>query len=129
MKTMNKILAPLLDVSVICFMDDILVYSKSKEEHITHLQQVLSILRKEKFYAKLSKCSFGLEEIEFLGYRISKNGIECSKNKIKAIQDMPSPKNKKELRSFIGMASFYRKFIKKFSEILTPLTELTKERT
>ena len=124
---MNDVLRPLLDKCVIVFLDDILVYSRSHEEHQQHLRQVLEILRKAKLYAKMTKCEFSKSSIPFLGHVISTDGIHTEPSKIKAVEAWPVPDNVNDLRSFLGLASYYRRFIKGHSKITAPLTHLTKK--
>jgi hypothetical protein len=128
MQMMNDTFRDLLDKSVICFLDDILIFSKTKEAHLTHVEEVLERLRKHKLYAKLSKCEWMKEEVGFLGHRIGKNGLAVSPDKIAAVREWPTPRNVKEVRSFLGLAGFYRRFVQGFSRIALPLTELTHEK-
>ncbi|XP_024989207.1 uncharacterized protein LOC112523761 [Cynara cardunculus var. scolymus] len=115
----------MLDKSVIVFVDDILVYSKSETDHATHLRQMLELLRKELLYAKFSKCEFWLRQIQFLGHTVSDDGISMDPAKIEAVQKWEQPKNASEIRSFLGLAGYYRRFIWDFSKIAVPLTYLT----
>lgn len=115
---------------VVIFLDDILVYSSTKKDHDKHLRLVLEALKKNKLYAKREKCDFYMEELVYLGYKITSKGIATDPDKVAAICDWMTPRNLKETRSFLGMAQFYRKFIPNFSKIALPLTDLTKkERT
>ncbi|KAE8687051.1 Detected protein of unknown function [Hibiscus syriacus] len=127
MDLMNRIFQPYLDQFVVVFIDDILVYSKSHEEHSTHLRIVLQILRDKKLYAKLSKCEFWLKEVIFLGHVISAVGIRVDPQKVKAIMDWEVTKNVSEVRSFLGLAGYYRRFVKNFSMIVLPLTKLMRK--
>ena len=102
--------------------DDILVYSKNLDEHIEHLHCMLAVLRKEKLYANLKKCSFCLDKVVFLGYVISAKGIAVDEEKVKVIKEWPTPKTITEVRSFHGLASFYRRFVKDFSTLAALLT-------
>lgn len=127
MHLMQKIFHPYLDKFVIVYLDDILVYSRSEAEHEQHLRKVLQVLRENKLYGKLSKCSFFQKEVEFLGHVVSDNGVYMEKKKMEAIQEWPTPKSVQEIRQFLGLAGFYRKFIKDFSKISSSLTELLKK--
>ncbi|KAJ9535560.1 hypothetical protein OSB04_un001305 [Centaurea solstitialis] len=127
MDLMNRVCKPFLDKFVIVFIDDILIYSKTVEEHGEHLRKVLELLKHEQLYAKFSKCEFWLKEVQFLGHIVTQEGIKVDPAKIEAIQSWESPKSPKEVRSFLGLAGYYRRFIKHFSAIATPLTRLTKK--
>jgi hypothetical protein len=127
MNLMNDIFHPLLDNCVLIYLDDILIFSNSREEHKQHLRQVLQILRKEKLYGKLSKCEFFKEEIEFLGHVVNSKGVKVEESKIKAIMDWPALTNVSEVRSFLGLATFYQRYVKNFSTIASPLTELERK--
>jgi hypothetical protein len=126
---MNGIFKNYLDKFVIVFLDDILIYSKSKEEHEQHLRMVLQVLREHQLYAKLSKCSFYQEKIHYLGHIISEEGIAVDPEKIEAIRGWPAPNNVSEVRSFMGLAGYYMRFITSFSKIAHPITSLQKKRT
>jgi len=108
MRLMNHALRVFLGRFVVVYFDDILVYSKNLDEHINHLHCVLAVLRKEKLYANLKKCSFCMDKVVFLGYVVSAKGIEVDEEKVKAIKEWPTPKSITEVRSFHGLASFYR---------------------
>ena len=127
MDLMNRVFGPYLDKFVIVFIDDILVYSSSKEEHAEHLRIVLQTLREHQLYAKFSKCQFWLDRVAFLGHVVSAEGISVDPQKIEAIVDWKPPTNVTEVRSFLGLASYYRKFVEGFSKIATPLTKLTRK--
>ncbi|KAJ9562131.1 hypothetical protein OSB04_007291 [Centaurea solstitialis] len=127
MDLMNRVCRPFLDKSVIVFIDDILVYSKDEAEHERHLREVLSVLRDEKLYAKFSKCEFWLHEVQFLGHVVSRDGIKVDPAKIEAMMSWKSPTNPSEIRSFLGLAGYYRRFIQDFSKIASSLTVLTKK--
>ncbi|CAI7802329.1 unnamed protein product [Closterium sp. NIES-54] len=124
---MNNIFRPLLDRFVIVFLDDILIFSKSLEEHAQHLRIVLDTLRQHRLYAKLSKCTFARSSIGFLGHVISSQGIAMDPAKAHCLADWPAPRTVAELQSFIGLAKYYRKFIFNFSHICTPLTDLFRQ--
>ena len=124
MDLMNRVFRPYVDQFVVVFIDDILVYSKDRESHDTHLRVVLEILRKEQLYAKLSKCEFWLTEVSFLGHIVSKEGIRVDPKKIEVVVEWKPPRNVTEVRSFLGLAGYYRRFVKGFSMIATPMTRL-----
>ncbi|XP_052736657.1 uncharacterized protein LOC128197864 [Vigna angularis] len=127
MDYMNRIFRPFLDKFVVVFIDDILVYSKTREEHEDHLRAVLEVLRERRLYAKLSKCEFWMEEVPFLGYVISAGGIAVDPAKVQAVLQWERPKTVTEIRSFVGLAGYYRRFIENFSRIVAPLTQLTRK--
>ena len=108
---MNKIFAPYLDQFVVVFIDDILVYSKSEEDHEKHLRSVLQILREQQLYAKASKCEFWLEEVKFLGHVVSEGGVAVDPSKVEAVMEWKQPKSVFEIQSFLGLAGYYRRFI------------------
>ena len=127
MALMNKVFQPFLDKFIIVFIDDILVYSKSQFEHEEHLRTTLQTLRENKLNAKLSKCEFWLDHVVFLGHVISSKGIEVDPKKIEAIWNWEVPKNVTEVRSFLGMAGYYRRFVEGFSKIAGPMTKLLRK--
>ncbi|KAD7116758.1 hypothetical protein E3N88_04026 [Mikania micrantha] len=127
MDLMNRVCRPYLDQFVIVFIDDILIYSKSEREHEDHLKKVLELLRKEQLYAKFSNCEFWLKEVHFLGHVINKDGIHVDPAKIEAIKNWTTPSTPTEIRSFLGLAGYYRRFIANFSKIAFPLTTLTQK--
>ena len=122
---MNRVFRDVLNKFVLVFIDDILIYSKTEEEHVRHLEAVLEILRRNVLKAKFSKCHFWEREVRFLGHVISDQGISVDPGKISAIQDWKQPTTPKEVRSFLGLAGYYRKFVKDFSKLACPLTKLT----
>lgn len=124
MEMMQRVFRDCVDEFVIVFMDDILVYSKTAESHAQHLRHVMGLLRKHQLYAKKSKCLFFRTKIKFLGHVISPDGIGVDEDKIAAIQRWPIPRNVSELRSFLGLAGYYRKFVRDFSKVALPLTLL-----
>jgi hypothetical protein len=124
---MNVTLAPGLRQFVIVFFDDILVYNRSFEEHVQHLRMVFQWLRADKWKLKLSKCSFAQESISYLGHVISAAGLATDPSKIQAIVDWPTPTSVKELRGFLGLAGYYRKFVCNFGIVAKPLTGLLKK--
>ena len=127
MHLMHQSFRDLLDHFVLVFLDDILIYSKTKEEHEKHVRAVLDILRKEKLYAKESKCEMFRTEVEFLGHHVGRNGIRMMEDKVHAVREWPTPTNVGHIRSFLGTAGYYHKFIRDFSKLSAPLTHLTKQ--
>src|ERR1700680_3323647 len=124
---MDEVFGDYLDKFIIVYLDDIVVYSKSVDEHLHHLELVFNRLREHKLYAKLEKCSFMQNQIKFLGHLVSADGIRVNPEKVKAITDWPIPKNAKDIRAFLGTSGYYRKFILNYSKIASPLTELLKD--
>jgi hypothetical protein len=122
---MQTIFHPYLDRFVISFLDDILIYSRTEEEHLQHVEKALEVLAKEKLYAKRSKCEFAQSEVSFLGHKISAAGVSVEQDKVAAIKQWPECKSVEEVRSFLGLAGFYRKFVPNFSHKAHALTELT----
>ncbi|GJR25344.1 putative reverse transcriptase domain-containing protein [Tanacetum coccineum] len=127
MDLMNRVCRPYLDKFVIVFIDDILIYSKTQEEHVEHLRLVLGLLKKEKLYAKFSKCEFWLREVQFLGHVINGNGIHVDPSKIEAVKNWKALRTPTEVRSFLGLAGYYHRFIENFSKIAKSLTILTQK--
>ena len=127
MNLMNKIFMPYLDKFVVVFIDDILVYSKDKLAHEEHLRIVLQTLREHQLYAKLSKCEFWLDKVEFLRHVITKDGIAVNPKNVQDVLDWQAPKNVKEIRGFLGMAGYYRRFIEGFSKIAGPMIKLLRK--
>nr|GEY48946.1 RNA-directed DNA polymerase [Tanacetum cinerariifolium] len=125
MRLMNQMLKPFLNNFVVYF-DDILMYSKLESDHQIHLQQLFTVLAWEKLYGNLKKCDFFANQITFLGYLMSIQRIQVDDTKIQAIRDWPIPQTIQQVRSFHGLSSFYRQFIKKFSTIVAPMIEVTK---
>ncbi|GKC15820.1 putative reverse transcriptase domain-containing protein [Tanacetum coccineum] len=127
MDLMNRVCKPYLDKFVIVFIDDILIYSKSKEDHEEHLKIILGLLKKEKLYAKFSKCDFWLDLVQFLGYVIDSEGVHVDPSKIEAIKNWTAPTTPTKVRQFLGLVGYYRRFIEGFSLIAKPLTKLTQK--
>lgn len=127
MRLMNEILKEFIGKFVIVYLDDILVYSQTKEEHLRHLRYVLEKLQEEKLLVNVKKCSFMKLELVYLGFVISKDGLKMDPKKVEAIVNWLSPKNIFEVRSFHGLASFYRKFIRNFSGICAPIIDTIKK--
>jgi hypothetical protein len=124
MYLMNKVFMEYLDKFIVVFIDDILVFSWSEEEHEEHLRLVLQKLREHQLYAKFSKYAFWLKEVSFLGYIITDGGIAVGPSKVRDVLNWSPPKNVPEIRSFLGLAGYYRRFIEGFSKIVKPLTTL-----
>ena len=127
MRLMNHVLREFIGRFVVVYFDDILIYSRNESEHCDHIRQVLQVLRDNKLYANLEKCTFAKDKVIFLGYVVSKNGVEVDSSKIEAIQNWPIPMNVSQVRSFLGLAGFYRRFVRDFSTIAAALNELTKK--
>uniref|UniRef100_A0A1J3GDV5 RNA-directed DNA polymerase n=1 Tax=Noccaea caerulescens TaxID=107243 RepID=A0A1J3GDV5_NOCCA len=127
MRLMNHVLRSFIGVFVVVYFDDILIYSKSLDDHLKHISSVLDVLRKECLYANLKKCTFCTDNLVFLGFVVSADGVKVDEEKVKAIREWPSPKSVGEVRSFHGLAGFYRRFVKDFSTIAAPLTEVIKK--
>lgn len=124
---MNTVLAPVLRKCVVVFIDDILIYSKSWVEHLQHIKEVFTLLLKHQFKVKLSKCSFAKKELAYLGHVISAKGIATDPRKVAIIKNWHVPSNAKEVRGFLGMASYDRKFVQGFGTLSRPLTNLLKK--
>ncbi|GJW10212.1 reverse transcriptase domain-containing protein [Tanacetum coccineum] len=127
MDLMNRVCKPYLDKFVIVFIDDILIYSKNEKEHEEHLKAILGLLKEEKLYAKFSKCDFWIPKVQFLGHVIDSRGIHVDPAKIESIKDWASPKTPTEIRQFLGLAGYYRRFIEGFSKIAKSMTKLTQK--
>ncbi|KAL5575384.1 hypothetical protein UlMin_017083 [Ulmus minor] len=127
MDLMNRVFKVYLDKFVIVFIDDILIYSRSQEEHAEHLRMVLRTLVEHRLYAKFSKCEFWLQSVQFLGHVISKDGLSVDPAKIEAVSEWAAPTSVTEIRSFLGLAGYYRRFVEGFSTLAAPLTALTKK--
>nr|GEY26615.1 putative reverse transcriptase domain-containing protein [Tanacetum cinerariifolium] len=125
MDLMNRVCKPYLEKFVIVFIDDILIYSKNEKEHEEHLKAILRLPKEEKLYAKLSKCEFWISNVHFLGHVIDSRGIHVDPAKIESVKDWASPKTPTEIRQFLGLAGYYRRFIEGFSKIAKSMTKLT----
>jgi hypothetical protein len=128
MYLMNKVFMEYLDKFVVVFIDDILVFSKNEEEHEEHLRLVLEKLWEHKLYAKFSKCKFWLKEVVFLGHVLSEGGVSVDPGRVKDVLEWEPPQNVSDIRNFLGLASYYRRFIKDFSKIAKPMTQLLEKR-
>jgi hypothetical protein len=124
MYLMNKVFMEFLDKFVVVFIDDILIFSKNKEKHVEHLRLVLQKLRGHKLYAKRSNYEFWLKEVSFLGHVVSNGGIAIDPNKVQDMLNWKPPTNVSEIRSFLGLAGYYRRFIEGFSKLAKPMTAL-----
>ena len=127
LRLMNSVFHEYLDKFVIVYIDDILVYSKTEDEHAQHLRLILTKLREHRLYAKFSKCEFWLKELIFLGHVVSAQGVSVVPDKIQSIMDWETPRSVKDVRSFLGLAGYYRRFIEGFSKIAKPMTDLLKK--
>jgi hypothetical protein len=125
---MNELFRPYLHKFVLIYLDDILIYSRSVDEHKRHLRIVLSTLQENEFYAKLSKCHIGKSELIYLGHVVSKEGLEVDPKKIEVVKNWPTQQDAGQVRSFVGLANYFRKFIQAFSVMIAPLTDLTKKK-
>nr|GEX56406.1 putative reverse transcriptase domain-containing protein [Tanacetum cinerariifolium] len=127
MDLMNRVCKPYLEKFVIMFIDDILIYSRSEEEHEAHLNTILDLLKNEKLYAKFSKCEFWLNEVQFLGHVVNREGIHVDPSKVESVKNWKTLESPTNIRSFLGLASYYGRFIENFSKIAKPLTQLTQK--
>ncbi|MBW0565508.1 hypothetical protein O181_105223 [Austropuccinia psidii MF-1] len=123
----NDIFYDILDIYVVAYLDDIMVFSKSGEEHFTHVFTALSRLRANKPFSKASKCLFHVSSVEYLGYIVSSEGLNMDQEKVQKILNSPPPRNLKGLQSFLGFANFYRRFIKNYSKKTSSLTSFLKK--
>ena len=122
---MHRVFQPYLDQFVVVFVDDILIFSQSEEEHEDHLRIVLHTLREHQLYAKFSKCEFWLTKVRFLGHVVSASGVSVDQEKVEAVMSWERPKSVFEIRSFLGLAGYYKRFIEDFSRLTAPMTRLT----
>ena len=129
MRLMNQVLKPFLGKFVVVYFDDILIYSQDEKEHLLHLRKVFQVLHENELYVNLKKCMFMTTQLVFLGFVVSSRGIQVDEEKVKAIRDWPIPKSATEVRSFHGLASFYRRFIRNFSTVVAPMTDCLKKGT
>jgi hypothetical protein len=124
---MDRIFRPFIGRFVVCYLDDVLIYSKTKAEHLTHLRLVLDTLRREQLYAKRSKCHWAQPQVEYLGHVVSVDGVRMDPRKTAAVRDWPVPTSVQDLRKFLGLTNYFRKFIARYSSLAAPLTDLTKK--
>ena len=127
-RLMNEVFQKEINSFVLVYLDDILIYSRLVEEHWGHLQHALDKLRQTKLYGRLHKCEFLKDKVDYLGFEVGHDGIRTSPEKVRAILDWPRPQLVHDVRSFLGLASYYRKFIKGFSQLAKPMTDLTRDK-
>ena len=127
-RLMNSVFKNELGAFICVYLDDILVYSETLEDHIRHVRQALERLREAKLYGRLHKCEFFRTEVEYLGFDVGTQGIRASPDKVRAVREWPRPEGVRDVRSFLGLAAYYRRFIRHFSQIAAPLTNLTKDK-
>ena len=127
MGLMNRVFQPYLDQFVVVFVDDILIYSQLGVDHEDHLRIVLKLLRDHQLYAKFSKCEFWLVEVGFLGHVVSASGMSVDPRKVEAVMSWERPKSVFEIRSFLGLVGYYRRFIEDLSRLAAPMTRLTRK--
>ena len=125
---MNQVLKPFIGKFIVVYFDDILIYHKTKATHYNHVHEVLKVLLANKLYVNLKKCSFFIDKLLFLGYVVSVEGIHVNEEKARAIPEWPTPKTVSEVRSFHGLATFYRRFVRNFSSIVALITACLKKR-
>ena len=125
MRVMNDVLRPFIDDFVIVYLDDILLFSKTWEDHVKHVKQTLDVLKRENIYVKLSKCEFGRTSLNYLGYIVGGGELKIDPSKVEVIVNQPKPKSSIEVRSFLGAAKYWIKFISNFSLIADSLLALT----
>ena len=126
-RMMNALLKEELDAYILVYLDDILIFSQALEDHIHHVRQALQKLRNAQLFARLQKCSFFQKKVEYLGFDVSGDGVKPSPEKLRTVAEWPRPQEVKDVRSFLGLVSFYRRFIRNFSYKARPLTDLTKD--
>lgn len=124
---MNQVFRPLLRKSILVFFDDILIYSASRKDHWKHLREVMLIMRQHQLLAKLGKCSFAQPQVEYLGHIFSQAGLQTDPTKLEVVASWPKPRTVKALRGFLGLAGYYRRFIKAYEVISKPLTDMLRK--
>jgi hypothetical protein len=127
MRLMNQVHKPFIGKFVVVYFDDILIYSRSPTDHMDHVRKILETLRDNKLYINLKKCSFMMNQLLFLGFVVSADGIRVDEEKVRVIREWPTPKTISEVKSFHGLATFYRRFVRNFSSIVAPITECMKK--
>jgi hypothetical protein len=127
MRLMNHVLRTFIGKFVVVYFDDILIYSKSLDEHAEHIWYVLVVLREQKMYANLEKCTFCTNKVVFLGFYVSGHGVEVDEENIKVVRDWMTPQNVSQVRSFLVLVAFYRRFVKDFRTVAALINELTKK--
>jgi hypothetical protein len=123
----NKVLADFMDTCCIVYLDDILIFSRTRDEHIQHVRAIIKRLLAHNLFAKASKCEFHKDRVSFLGYMVTPNGVQMEPDRVKTVQDWPTPKTVREIRIFLGFANYYRRFIQNYSKIAAPLMDLMKK--
>ena len=123
-RLVSDVFKELIGHCMVFYLDDVVIYSKNESEHEEHLRKFFQLLRKHKLFAKGSKCHIGQECVDFLGYKISKNGVETQERLVKAVEEWPQPKDLKDVQRFLGLAGFYRKFIRNYADICRPISDL-----
>ena len=126
MDLMHRVVQPYLDRFIVVFVDEILIYSKSEEDHEGHLRIVLQAFREHQLYAKFSKCEFWLTKVRFLGHMVSALEVSVDPKKVEAVMSWERPKSVFEIRSFLGLVGYYKRFIEDFSRLVAPITRLTR---
>jgi hypothetical protein len=126
MRLMDDVLRPFTNSFVVVYLDDILIFSRTWEEHMQHIQQVLSTMRQHKLYSNLGKCSFGMNKVQYLSYIVDEHGVHVHPTNIQVIRDWPAPTTLTDLRSFLGLEKFYRWFVLGFYHIAWALSQVTK---
>jgi hypothetical protein len=124
---MNSIFNPFLQKFMLVFFDDLLIYNKSWEDHVRHVDKVLQLLKEKQIYAKPSKCFFGVNEVEYLGHIVSHECVKVDPNNINVMMEWTIPKTLKNIKGFLGLTGYYRKFVRHYGRIVAPLTTLTKK--
>jgi len=127
MRVMNQVLKPFIGKFMVVYFDDILIYSQNTEEHLEQVREVLNVLKDNKLYLNLKKCTFLKDKLLFLGFIVGVEGIQADEEKVRAIREWPTPTTVGHVRSFHGLATFYRRFIQNFSSLVAPITECLKK--